>query len=114
MKKISMILVAAAMVAIVACNEKKADTTDGATTVENTTTTGSPSVDKYLSIVEEAIPLLEKMKAGDAAATEKYTKMAQELSDLASSSTLQAELSNPEVAKKFQDAMQKFSAAAMK
>jgi hypothetical protein len=118
MKKITMILMATALVVLVACGGKKSDAAGGSavkTEKESPAAAkSSSSVDKYLSLIEELIPLAEKMKKGDAAAIEKYTKLSQELSELASSTDFQSELAKltPEQTKKYQEALLKFAAAA--
>jgi hypothetical protein len=99
MKKIAMILLATAMVVWVACGGKKSEAAE--------------SVDKYVSLVEQAIPLAETLKSGDISVLDSYTKIVQELSDLASSADFQKDLAHltPEQTKKYLDAAQKLKAA---
>lgn len=123
MKKISMFLMASAMVMMVACGGKKAETTEGDAANANETeqvateapaTESGSAFDKYMSIVDEIIPLYEKMMSGDAEATQKVTELSQKIQDIAPE--LQKDLANltPEQAEKYQDAAKRLAEAAQK
>lgn len=111
-----MLTIAAFATTFVACDSKKEGT-------ENTTTADSTAVEaaapaegdvlaKYEALVDKAIPLLEKVQKGDAAATQEYTQIAQEIANL--STDLQKEVATltPEQATKFAEIGKKFAEAA--
>ncbi len=84
MKKISIMLVVAMALFVTACGgsakKAEAETTVVTETVADDTTAGSSDVlKKYEEFVDKAVPLLKKMKAGDASAAQDYTKLAEEL-----------------------------------
>ena len=91
MKKISMFMMALAMVMMVACGGKKAETTEGEMTEPVATETPATEVapaegsalDQYLSLVDEMVPLYEKVAAGDAEATQKMAELEQKVQNLA-------------------------------
>lgn len=123
MKKIVMIaLVAAATLSFAACNTK----TDGAkgtdadslkqeapVAPETTPAAADTSVlGKYEALVNQALPLVEKVQKGDATAAAEYAKIAQEIANLGQD--LQKELATmtPEQAAKFAEIGKKFAEAA--
>lgn len=122
MKKIVMIaFVAAATLSFAACNTKTegAQGTDADTTkvetpaVDNTVAAADTSVlGKYEALVNQALPLVEKVQKGDAAASAEYAKIAQEIANLGQD--LQKELATmtPEQAAKFAEIGKKFADAA--
>lgn len=124
MKKISMFLVASAMVMMVACNNKSAategETTDStaveapAPAAEAAPAEGGSAFDQYLSLVNEMLPLYEKAAAGDAEANQKLTELGQKMQDLAPSLQNEAANLTPEQTQKYQEAMQKLAEAAKK
>lgn len=121
MKKIVMIaFVAAATLSFAACNTK----TEGAqgtetdslqvetTVIEEVAVTDTTVLGKYEALVNQALPLVEKVQKGDAAATAEYAKIAQEIANLGQA--LQTELATmtPEQAAKFAELGKKFAEAA--
>lgn len=122
MKKIVMIaFVAAATLSFAACNTKTEGTqgTDADSTkvetpaVDNTVAVADTTVlGKYEALVNQALPLVEKVQKGDAAASAEYAKIAQEIANLGQD--LQKELATmtPEQAAKFAELGKKFAEAA--
>lgn len=121
MKKIVMIaFVAAATLSFAACNTK----TDGAqgsdsdsiqvetAVVEEVVVTDTTALGKYEALINQALPLVEKVQKGDAAAAAEYAKVAQEIANLGQA--LQTELATmtPEQAAKFAEIGKKFAEAA--
>lgn len=86
MKKISMMVVAAMALTFAACGNSEKPATDQNQTEETTTAPAEAAVaaegdilKKYEAFVEQALPLLAKVKTGDAAAIQEYSKIAQDL-----------------------------------
>jgi hypothetical protein len=120
MRKISMTLMVAAIILFAACGGKKSETSGECEAKNPDTEASVPAetsgnlVDEYLGLIDEAIPLLEKVQKGDADAVAKYGEISQKLADLTSSTDFQTEIANltPEQATKYQEAVQKLAAAA--
>ncbi|QIK52813.1 hypothetical protein G7051_12240 [Dysgonomonas sp. HDW5B] len=121
MKKIVMIaFVAAATLSFAACNTKTegaqgsdVDSTQVETPAVDTVAVADTSVlGKYEALVNQALPLVEKVQKGDAAASAEYAKIAQEIANLGQD--LQKELATmtPEQAAKFAELGKKFAEAA--
>ena len=88
MKKIfTLIAVAALAMTMVACgnNNKKANA-DTETAVETEkaapAAAGKSTLDKYADLIEKAIEVYPKVKAGDAGAVAEYTKIAEDMAAL--------------------------------
>jgi hypothetical protein len=114
MKKIFMVLMAAAMMSLVACGGKKGESNEGKaddSAAKTEAVATSSAVDKYIKLSDEALSLAKKAQAGDLSVSDRAVKIAQELADL--SEELQKEVaSSPEAAKKLQDYTQKIADAA--
>lgn len=112
--------VAAATLSFAACNTKtegaqgsEIDSTQvEAPVAEEVVVADTTALGKYEALVNQALPLVEKAKAGDAAATAEYAKVAQEVADLGK--VLEKELATmtPEQAAKFAELGKKFNEAA--
>jgi outer membrane murein-binding lipoprotein Lpp len=128
MKKISMILFAVVLtVSFAACggsSEKKDGAEAEATTVETTTVeevapaAEAGSADEFIanydSFLNELLPIMEKVAAGDAAATQEYTKLAEKAQQLAMDAQKYAPNFTPEQAQKWQDMSIKYAEAVQK
>lgn len=123
MKKIVMIaFVAAATLSFAACNTKtegaqgtEIDSTQVEVPVaEEVVVADTTALGKYEALVNQALPLVEKAKAGDAAATQECAKVAQEIATLGQE--IQKDLANltPEQAAKFAELGKKYTEAAAK
>lgn len=118
MKKLLMTLAAVAAISFVSCGGgKKADTTETAPVTEvevvevTETPVSSDVLAKYEEFVEKAIPLAQKMKAGDAAATQEYTKLAEELGKYVQENQAAFASLTEADAKKYQEIAEKFAKA---
>lgn len=85
MKKIVMTLAIAGLaLSFAACGGKKADSNQTDTiTTETLTEHSSDIVAKYQELCDKMVELSKKVKEGDTAATEEYTKIAQEFGQYA-------------------------------
>lgn len=123
MKKISMFLMASAMVMMVACNNKNASSEEET----DTTATEAPApaadaasadvsalLDQYVSTIEEMLPLYEPMSSGDSEAAKKLMEMSQKLQEI--QPVLQNSVSSmtPEQRQKYEDASNKIVEAVQK
>ena len=119
-----MFLMASAMVMMVACNNKSG-ATEGETTdtmaveapapaAEAAPAEGGNALDQYVSLVEEMVPLYEKMAAGDAEATQKLTELGQKMQEMATAVQNEAANLTPEQAQRYNDAMKKLAEDAQK
>lgn len=121
-----MILFAAASLVLVACNGDKKPATEGETPETEATTpqteettapetseaTEGDALSKYEAIVDKLIPLMEKVKKGDASVASEYQKLSEEMAAIAPE--LQKELTNmtPEQSKRYQEIAEKWAKAA--
>ena len=118
MKKISMMLLVAVALFVTGCNGsgKKAEATDANEKTEVTKTEakaeGSDVLKKYEEFVEKAIPLLKKVKSGDASAAQEYTKIAEELGKFVMDNQDAFTKLSEADAKKYAELSQKLAAAA--
>ena len=125
MKKISMFLMASAMVMMVACNNNNSSTTEGETTDSTATEAPAPAadaasadvsalLDQYVSTIEEMLPLYEPMSSGDSEAAKKLMEMSQKLQEI--QPVLQNSVSSmtPEQRQKYEDASNKIVEAVQK
>lgn len=123
MKKLFLTLTIAALTAsFVACDSKKSEPSNSnqdSTSVETTTPADTVAAEgdvltKYTEIVEKAVALYPKVKSGDAAAIQEYTKISQEIA--AMSQELQKEMANmtPEQTAKLAEIGKKFAELATK
>ena len=69
-------------------------------------------LDKYEKLVNQAIEVYPKVKAGDAAATQEYMKIAEEMSKMAEELTTEMANMTPEQVQRFSELGQKWAAAA--
>ena len=124
MKKISMFLMASAMVMMVACNNNSS-TTEDETTDSTATEAPAPAadaasadvsalLDQYVSTIEEMLPLYEPMSSGDSEAAKKLMEMSQKLQEI--QPVLQNSVSSmtPEQRQKYEDASNKIVEAVQK
>ena len=124
MKKISMFLMASAMVMMVACNNNSS-TTEDETTDSTATEAPAPAadaasadvsalLDQYVSTIEEMLPLYEPMSSGDSEAAKKLMEMSQKLQEI--QPVLQNSISSmtPEQRQKYEDASNKIVEAVQK
>ena len=123
MKKISMFLMASAMVMMVACNNNSSTTEEE--TTDSTTEAPAPAadaasadvsalLDQYVSTIEEMLPLYEPMSSGDSEAAKKLMEMSQKLQEI--QPVLQNSVSSmtPEQRQKYEDASNKIVEAVQK
>lgn len=122
MKKISIALFAATAIFFSSCgggakSEKPSDVAATQTeqqsenTSESTSSASGDFLTKYEEVVNKAIPLAEKVKAGDAAAIQEYTSLAQELSQFTQDNQTAISALSPADAQKYTELSQKFADA---
>ena len=124
MKKISMFLMASALVMMFACNNNSS-TTEEETTDSTATEAPAPAadaasadvsalLDQYVSTIEEMLPLYEPMSSGDSEAAKKLMEMSQKLQEI--QPVLQNSVSSmtPEQRQKYEDASNKIVEAVQK
>ena len=113
MKKVFFLMSVVAVLMFAACGggNKSADSAKEADKVE--AAASSSNLDAYIKLIEKATPLLEKISKGDMEALQEYSKIAEDMTKIATE--LQSELaSNPALMKKYTDAAQKFAEEAAK
>lgn len=111
MKKIfSILTIAALAITLSSCGNKKTEEKAGEAVEqvqEAATSSSSDIVKKYGELCDKLIDLYKKMKTGDVAATQEYTKLAQEFAQYAQDNADEwAKLSADDV-KKIQEIAQK-------
>lgn len=118
MKKILMVVTAAAF--LVACGGKSTSTKTedtNATQVEATTEAKEEVkeegdvLSQYEALIEKAIEVYPKVKAGDATAVAEYQKIAEDMGALSTKLTEEMSTMTPEQANKFAELGQKLAAA---
>lgn len=117
MKKISMMVAIAALsLSFAACGGKsdapKTDSADSTAVATPATTEEADALVKYEALVTKAIELQEKVKKGDAAALEEYTKLGEEMASISTELSQEIAKMTPEQAAKFTELGQKLAAAA--
>ncbi|MBD8346494.1 MULTISPECIES: hypothetical protein [unclassified Dysgonomonas] len=120
MKKIVMIaFVAAATLSFAACNTKTegaqgtdADSIKVETPAIEEVVADTTALGQFEALVNQALPLAEKVQKGDAAATEEYAKVSAEVAALGQELQKGLASMTPEQAAKFAELGKKFSEAA--
>lgn len=122
MKKVFLMLtIAACTASFVACNGKKSETNEGnqdSTKVETTAPADSAAtasssegdlISQYSDLVDKAIALYPKVKSGDVTAVQEYTKLSQQISDVAVKLQGDAQKLTPEQTTKLTEISKKFA-----
>ncbi len=127
MKKISMILFAVAMmVSFAACNSTKKEETPAQDEAKQEVKEEAPAapageaanadefIANYEKLMNDMIPVMEKVAKGDAAATQEYAKYSEQAQKIAADAQKFMPNFTPEQMKKFQEIGQKYAEAVQK